>query len=731
MSTKTAVFSASMHMVEPVKNPMLTHTLVSVLTGTDLIELVLQSNVKSMPNRMQDMFSYAESSYTLALPEGAKSTFRTPSAEDIASAITTDISHPDGVVILQSIYGTYQAYFDILDHLLATGRGVNPINNTISNYPGLSTSNGELLKIVNSAISSDELTVTLYYEYFGYVTTEVLINDVWTTQASLELLGNPTETIIRSAPNNIILQDKCLIVSYQKLDNLGIPLAGTYYWIYRVSSNLYPALDNAIRTMTADKYYPVVPIRYNNVDLTDVSVQGTDLFKTSKELLNILNIPIEDVGNSINDSPNKEAIDNAYIMFGADLQTDDSATLAYYNHYFYYLFTLGITFYEAKAFWDTTPSDQDFIEYGLNLSLGFTNITVTYLPGKVNDGTIGNARKTIVLDRGSGNDITTSYVLFDLQTSSHTYRRVQVDNLTAISTIDSQWNYITRLEHLVDDPDKHSFVLPLEYNTVNLLPYEQRITLYSSCLLMTITTIDHVKLKWYQEHWFQGVIFAIVIIIIMYTGQYWLLGLTSAATTGAGIAIAAGMSALVGATIGVLLYIGASIAGSYLLSRLAKWTVRKYGAKMGIIGAVVLTIIALIATQGRYGSEILTQYILQTAQIALMFANAVIQASKELIATATQNIIDAYEVFTDLLAKAKEELELNEEIKSLSFESEFDLFAIHKMRGYTFIPNEYPEAFFDRTLRLPYSTTYGIHEAVPNFVDRLLTINSNTVKLAY
>lgn len=738
-STVTTVSSTALHLIEVPKKPMAVTALVAVLTDYDMASLVLQNDMDTFKHKISSAFNYAENTYTLALPSGKTTQINTPTRTEIEDALALNISYPLGVVVTDFKYKEYQAYFDVLDWLIAN-RNVDPLTDTIRSYPGLSFSNGQKMQITGSSLSFDDASVILNYDYYGYV--EVQMDQGGDSQpytvVQFMKLSSHTDTVTRATTLPMMYKDNCLVAAYTKLDSLGATLPGSYYWIYRTYLNTYPELDNLAITTTTDKYFPVIPIRYNNVDLTDDTLDQTPLYQTSKRLLQILDLPFKRLGEKIEASPDRDSIDHAYVMFGADLQSNEPATLAYLNNYFDYLSTLNTTVYGAAdpsgmSSYDRLPNST-FIEHGLSLSIQFDSITTSYIPGHIEDGKVGNARKTIessvidasVIEGALSQSYTETYLILDMQVSATTMRRVTIKNLQVTNWVDGWYRVITTPDMIRDDPNNHNCIIPLEYNLTITLPNSQLNNLYTDCLLLVINAIEKQHLQWYEESWFGAVIMFVAFAIAVWSFNYWIAGLALAFTEGVVIAGVAffGIQA-------VLIYLTVTVLVSLAIQTAMNWVVKKYGAKMGVIGAIVLTIVAMIASQGKAGFQILANYTLQYSQLALMCASALIQSTNDLIAAATQAVIDEYEAFTDLLKKAEEALATNEAVKQLSFESDFDLFAINKSKEYYSIPNEYPDAFFERTLGLPYNNTYGIHEAVPNFCKNLLTLNTSTVTLAF
>lgn len=703
----------------------------ALITDNGITEEILKSNMNGVSLHVDQAYHYAKDSYTLGLPEGKTTQANVPSKLTMATAVATDIIYSLGVIVDDFEYLIYEPYFEVIDHL-HTVRGFNFSTQCLSNYGGLDLSNGQTLKLVGSTLSPDGLNVILSYEYWGPIeysgydpTGSPTIQHTWGK------LSSHTESIVKPNTLNTKYNDSCLIVSYSKLNELGDIITTNHWWIYRIDTNIYPTLDNKLTALTADEYLPVIPLRYNNEDLTREAVQSTSLYITSKQLLQALSLNISTLATSINLNPNIAEIDHAYVMFGADLQSSDQATLAYLNHHFDYLGSLNTTSYAASILnsTGTVPLTSSTLnEHGLSTSVEFTSITTTYIPGKIDKGELHNARKYIdytnypaapdtITDSGlqAGSPAyIDSTVMFDLQVSSNTIRRVTVKNLAVTNYVHDDYIIRTTPDMVKNDPANHNLIIPLEYNKTFMLSNNQRNALFTDCTLLVINSIVETSLDWYEEEWFAGVIMVATIIISVITFQEWAIPIVAALVAGEYVAAL------------FLLVEFALIFGFAAVA--TNWLIRTYGTNLGI----GLTI--LMAVAAAYGyvnpSTILTGYELTYGQLALQMSQAVLSATNEFIGVSAQKVIDEATTFTNQLKDAYDAMDANAEVQALDLRSDFNPLLFTQPDRYYFIPNEYPNEFFQRTIGLPDNSFYGVHDAIPDFVTNLLTLNKNTVSFA-
>lgn len=746
---KISVASTALHLVDAPENPLADIAKAAVLSGTDILSAVFTAaTAGNLNTKMSTLFDYAETTYTLALPSGINTQISEPSKPDIAAAIIDDIAYPYNVVVLNDAYKPYRPIYDILDYMVSA-RGLDVISGTINKWAGLSFSNAQKMFIVDSFISDDDLNIIIEYEYHEFVNTPAYDEFGYPYTAVLfTKTGDYTETIARPQPATATYDGECLVATYLKLDINGAELPGTFAWVYQLNNNTYPQLNMSTRTVDASRYFPVVPIRSNNVDLTGqqganaAAIKETPLYKTSKELLQIIGTPIDYLGDQINKNPDIASIDNAYVMFGANLQSNRKETLAYLNNYFDYIGSLGVQQYSTyDPSIDPTTVSTTFTEHGLVLHMNFGSVATSYIPGVIDDGLVGNARKTIDITEhyatyayvpsqgeGSGDTIEvtpffrTGVLTLDLQISSTTIRRVIVTDLVVTNYINGNNVVITSLYEISIDPDNNNCIIPLEYNIALTVPEVSRANLYADCMLLVITCYQRTKLKWYQQSWFAPVVMIVMVVImvvsiILWSPEIglWIDGMIAAATIGVG----ALLIYLAMTLVPMILY---SLAIGYA----AKLIMEVVGVKIGVIIAVVLAAVAMMTGQWDAAAELFTQYLMMTPQLALMLSAALIDAADAMVQMGMQTLSDNYIAFTDLLSKANEALASNIELQSLDLSDEIDPYAVLK-RGKQFLTlgGETPAAFFHRTLNLVDITYSSVHSVIPNFTTDLLAININ------
>lgn len=746
MSTVTTVSTSAFHLIKGTTDPAQEAVIVALLKNESISNNLLRSSLNSLHLKVETAVEYAETEYALGLPEGVTTQINLPTYLEIESAIADNITYPLGVTLNQFEYTTYQPYFDVLDFLI-TERKFDSQTRLLYQYPNLAFGNGQSLKITGSEISSDNLSVIMNYEYWEYATYEVPYGGDNTGSyyvTELQKVSEHEEIIVRPDTNNSTYYDDCLLATYYKNED---ELFTQYVWLYKLNTNTYPELDNRVTTPIFDKYFPVVPLRLNNVDLTAQDsnlsagqvqeIEDSDLYKTSERLLNILGMPFKGLGAELNKNPSIAEIDHAYVVFGADIQTESVATIGYLNHYFTHLETLDTVKYDTDVYTPRTHKNfydrgeyrsvnALFSEYGLSLRMNFSRIDIEILPGQIKLGTkliIGNARKFIekvdvpgVYDYdGNYSGYTEWHLVLDLQVSKTTFRRVTVVDLNVINYVAGDHIVETTLDMISADPANHNMILPLEYNIVMQLPPLQRRLIYTDCALLVVNSIVRTHLDWYEEDWFVSIItivgFVITVVILYYS------------TPDLAALFAKGWAA-------ILTALAYAVAISVVVDIAVDWLIKEFGAEFGMIGTLVLLTAALVLTGGKSGINT-GSFTISYAQLALQCSAAMISATNEFIANSTQKLLTNYNEFVEALKDAYDAIDTNQEIQAMDNRADFDPLIFTKPNRYYSVPNEPVSHFFQRTLALPENTMYGIHNAVPNFVTNLLTLNKNTVSLPF
>ena len=744
-----------MHLVDASQDPLKEAVLSAIIGNTLIPETIIESMLNGMGIKMLWAHKYAKESYTLELPTGKTRELGFISNADLAPIIANDIVYPDGVLVSGNAYTVITPSLLILPYLSAT-RGYNLETNEIIYFPvGVvfedvcvgTNEQGDCnswndadtypqrMTITDISISENMLDAEVTYALWLLLTkTEDIDENTTRTYKQWTLNSNTyTETVPIPDVANVTFDEECVFAFYQKLDSYGIPIPEMLSWVYTLSDNTYPSLNIDTTEQPLDEFLPVVPLRYDNVDYTDVSKEDTDLYITSEILLKKLGLDFVYLGERINENPDVGDIDHAYVMFGVDVQSDFSNSMLYLNKFFSHLFDLQIEeqldyfinlsnpdiFHPPKNSYVSAVGDiSNFIEYGLNLTVKYSYITSTIIIGKIDNGRTGQSRKsmepyTVMVPSSSGISYTgvdklvpeTRYKLvLETQESQNIIKRIVVTGLEVTNTIYGDHSVITTVGDVATDPDEHNLILPLQFNLAQDMKLPQRNALYADASLMVLNSYVKVKVKWYASSWFKAIIIIVAVVITIYTwgstAKFW-----------------AALVAAVGSKVVAALIIAALF---FTIQVTFKWIVKEIGSELGIIGAIILTIVAVVLSRGT-STITLLEFTMSTAQLMLQSAMALISATNDFLIEEGEAILNEYIDFSKKIEDRWEELKTAQEL--LEWKSDLDPLMFGRPARYKIVPSESPDAFYQRCLGLAGNTGFVIHDEIPNFISTRLTLD--------
>lgn len=737
------VNTAALHLMDASINPMGDAIVTAVLTKQGITATLLKSTLNNIGSKIPQFHAYAKNDYTLALPTGKTRAIDSIDNADLALIIATDIGYPDGVLVSDNSYTTISPALMAQPYLLAN-RSYEPRQNEIYIFPDdmvfddVWVEAGDNIELVSSDDLPKRVTIESILLSTDGLNAEIAY-DLWLKLDSTWLLNSATyiESISIPGVASIEWDLDYLFALYQKLDNQGSPLSEVYAWIYNLADGTYPSLYGVDNELPADEFLPVVPIRYNNDDYTDISREADPLFITSKRLLKKINIDFEEMGVKLNANPSIADIDHAYVMFGVDLQSNNSASIQYLHKFFGYLYDLqlvdrirfldslndpSVNLTVGNSYRSAVGGVRNFEEYGLDLTIKHEYINSFLVDGTVDRGRPGDSRKsfepyTVMVPAGPGNMYgegdgsdyviplvaqTRYKLVLESQVAPNSIWRLEVHGLETKNSIYASRNHsiITTLADIAVDPENSNLIIPVQYRLAQELTMRQRNAFYADSALMVINSYQITKLKWYQRGWFKVILIIIVIIIIAYTGQAWLMNL--ALKTGIDLAIYLAVSALVVAAMDMAF----------------DWIVDEYGEKLGIIGAIILAIAAIVLTQGR-GTKAAMEFMMTTAQTMLQASTVLISSVNEFLIEEAVEITNEYADFTDKLEERNAELKTATDLLGMGRDINPLMFSGNRIR----IVYETPRNMIQRTLRIADNTMYILHDEIPNFISNRLKLD--------
>ena len=471
-----------------------------------------------------------------------------------------------------------------------------------------------------------------------------------------------TETVSMS-PN--MVQDHVL-VSYMVDNEPKLFLAN-------VESGEWPTLVPIVTVSDAGAFYPIIPLRVENEDYCSEARQTTDLYLTSRKLLDRLDVDILDLAQAVNDNPDIAEIDHAFLLMGVNVMTDNRAGLRYLNEFFHRMGQLGGN--------EVTIEDSKF-----KFKVSWSNITSTVKPGV--QGYRGKTTRVV----GS------TYLRWNQQITENSYREVTVYNPLHTNYIYSGHNVVTDLAKAQTEDD-NNFYVPLYTEAVNAVPPMERNRLYYAALQMVFNSykVTIQKIKWYQKSVFRTILTIAAIAIAIYTG--YVNFATFASMTAAEIAVAVIQALII----------------SYAFKLAFQAVVRALGVEFAMILAVVAMAFGMydLAQSGFLLPETMW------AENLLMIANGLTTAINDYIQS------EIMDIGKDVVAFGKHAKEKLDELERVSEELYGHVHLINPMKFTQMVPfintNEIPDVYYERTVhnKNPGTNAYSM---LSNHVQIALTL---------
>lgn len=679
-SKKTYVASTTINVIDNPGNPEKSAVLHSILNQNNLTDDLLTTYTHGMHLKFNAAYLYAQNHYTYGLPQGTLD--RGMGDQDAVRAVLETLNGT-AVAIEYCVLAT-DCDDDFAYPFLYASRGWNPDTGVVTVHPFVTTTS--TVYFVDALVTAIN-TLQLTYEYSAY-----------------EVLHQVTETVTIAG---LVPKAMYYRVCYYKMNANGTLQATRNYWNYRVASGVYPSLNNPPNSGLNSPYYPIVPLRRNNTDLTASALSNTDLYITSKALLKKVGLDFNHLGTSINANPDVGEVDHVFLYFGVDLQSTVAATQRYLLEFFAHLAPLAETSYTEYTRWQKNPttlppqSTLTIEDAGFKASISYSYIRVRYLTGSI--GTVGTVTRTnTVRDRvrwsGSSGYYSRYYenssITFRLQVASNTYKEVEVRGLVHTNYVYNNHTVVTNLKDSIKDD--YSFIIPLNRHVYSNLSARMRMNVANDGLKLVFQSYKVVRTKWYESGFFQFVMVAIAVV---------------AATFGAWQVSAAIVASTTATEMAMI-----------ILATIVKVIAISYGFKLvtDVLGAELSLIIAAVLMVYTLGSGLK-----QGSLKGVPYASELLSASTGLSKSASDNIA---EQINDLLgdrAKAQTEQDLMWD----KLESAQELLAtngiIDPMEFINTVPAlqpyESPDEYYYRTV---HSGNIGVLslDAPTNYVDYMLML---------
>lgn len=678
-SKKTYVSSTTINVIDDPGNPEKSAVLHSILNQSNLTDDLLTTYTHGMHLKFNSAYAYGRDHYTYGLPQGTLD--RGMGDADAVRAVLETLAGT-GVVMEYCVLAT-DCDDDFAYPFLLTSRGWNPDTGVVTVHPFVTTTAPVYFL---DALVTNTNTLQLTYEY---------------TPFSVPIQVSETVTIAGLVPKALYYR-----VCYYKMNGDGTLQANRNYWNYRIGAGTYPTLNNPPNSGLASPFFPIIPLRKNNTDLTHSSLSSTDLYKTSKTLLKKVGLDFLHLGESINANPDVGEVDHVFLYFGVDLQSSVAATQRYLLEFFAQLAPLSRTSYAEYLRWKKQPttlppqSKLTIEDAGYKADISYSYIRVRFVTGSI--GKVGTVTRTnTIRDRLRwGTSVfyfryyEDSSITFRVQIASNVYKEVEVRGLTHTNYVYNKHSVITNLEDSIKDD--YSFIVPLHHSVYANMSSRMRMNVANDGLKIVFQSYKTVRTKWYESGFFQFVMVAIAVV---------------AASFGAW-QVSAGILAASSAT-EVAMLILASIVKVIAISYAFRLVTDVLGVELTLIIAAVLAVYTM-------GSGIQ-----QGSLKGVPYASELLSASSGLSKAASENIADQ---ISDLMGEAQQN-KAEQDLMWDKLESAQELLATNGIiNPLEFVntvpalqPYESPDEYYYRTV---HSGNIGVLslDAPTNYVDYMLML---------
>ena len=326
-----------------------------------------------------------------------------------------------------------------------------------------------------------------------------------------------------------------------------------YYFTYQIGLGTYPTLDVLVQDhiTTVGTYFPFIHLRQNGVSLdTDKTGVG---YKTSKRMTKFLGLDYQALIDGVNTNPDKNKIDQAILMLGVPVASEEQLDIQYLFDYFNQQQAQQKQIISvandsgAPSFAYGLAALNNYTTFGVVIQDGLFQMTLSYadITKKVVRGNIGKIGYfTKALESKSESKIITN---IEPESNIETQSTINIEfpvhylrkQITAtmyqeIAVVDLQMRYLigntyTKLGSKLDP----ILIIPLDHSITDNYSTPVREKLYTTSLHFIINAISSttVYVSWYETELFSFVLQVISVVIAINTGDWQLVGLAAGSAT--------------------------------------------------------------------------------------------------------------------------------------------------------------------------------------------------------
>lgn len=330
--------------------------------------------------------------------------------------------------------------------------------------------------------------------------------------------GDLTEII--SQPN--YSKERHLIVTYHEDSD---PSSEWFYWLYRLEDNTYPDIDPTSSSISNLEMLPVAILRKNKQfineaidipnDLLEDFGEHTQVYKTTRNILNKVNLRVKDVIESLAENPDIDAIDDVYVNFAMNpMDSNQVLSKLLWLHFYEIIVVNGVT--SNTESYSATFTEQDvnnalvWNAHSHNENIAMTDSEMSRFVAKFNVVKIGDYFHSTEDD----------FLRVFKKISATHVDYLQVDNIASMSAIAYDGFHNVTFNKIGEE----AFTIPVSWFLIRKLSGPETIELFPYIFRLDIFSIQITELAWYQTSAFK-VFFQIAMIIItiatLGTTSYW------------------------------------------------------------------------------------------------------------------------------------------------------------------------------------------------------------------
>jgi len=497
------------------------------------------------------------------------------------------------------------------------------------------------------------------------------------------------------------------------------------YFTYEYGQGTYSGLDSVHEGQAVGRgsFFPVVFFRHNRQNRTGTQYHDTAAYKSSVKLMKSMGMDYQSLGDSVNESPDANKLQQAVMMFAVPASSTDSVEIEYTFKFFDWLQkqsgSVGHTneldgYNQISSGKAITIKDADF-----HCTLSYSKLVKRQLRGdldvdegyeheQIQETRYRTVWRTIVTGVGDSRytervQITEPYVVELLQ-----YRRQIRPGMYEEITVSG----LSLRYHIFGDKGvtanigSDKLLIPLDYNICRSIGLIRKERLYLRSLHMVFNSKVTVTVKWYERGAFKILLMVIILVITVVI-------IISSAGANTPVALAWAQGAYGALALAVLEILAVQFVVSFAIQKAAVFALRE----MGVDSVAVLAVVTFVAAvAGGYMDA-------DWASYALMASNSLTAANQTLVQDQLNEYKSESQEF-ELMAEAKyKELE---EISNLL--NQYDLLDPRSFIGQ--VPKttlgETPSALYERSVHTgnPGTLIYDYIESYVAISTQLPTFDS-------